>query len=73
MACINPDGKPTESGLKMLQALNSGKSTPEEVSAATDLPLFRVRGGFRDLEGAGLIAAAPAGGYALTENGRRII
>ena len=55
MACISPDGKPTESGAKMLRALNSGLGSPEEIAGGTELPLFRVRSGLRELTQAGLV------------------
>ncbi len=54
MACISPDGKPTESGTKMLRALESGLGTPEEIAKGAGLPLFRVRSGLRELTQAGL-------------------
>ena len=54
MACISPDGKPTESGTKMLHALKSGLGSAEEIARATGLPLFRVRSGLRELTQAGL-------------------
>ena len=54
MACISPDGKPTESGTKMLRALKSGLGTPEEIARSAGLPLFRVRSGLRELTQAGL-------------------
>ena len=34
MACISPDGKPTESGTKMLRALRSRPGSPEEIAKA---------------------------------------
>jgi predicted transcriptional regulator len=54
MACISPDGKPTESGTKMLRALKAGLGTPEEIAGEAGLPLFRVRSGLRELTQAGL-------------------
>ena len=54
MACISPDGKPTESGAKMLRALKSGLGSPEEIAKDTGVPLFRVRSGLRELTQAGL-------------------
>jgi len=54
MACISPDGKPTESGARMLHALKSGLGSPEEIAKETKLPLFRVRSGLRELTQAGL-------------------
>ena len=54
MACISPDGKPTESGAKMLRALKSGLESVEKIAKDTGLPLFRVRSGLRELTQAGL-------------------
>ncbi len=54
MACISPDGKPTESGTKMLSALKSWLGSAEEIAKSTGLPLFRVRSGLRELTQAGL-------------------
>jgi len=54
MACISPDGKPTESGAKMLRALKSGLGSPEEIAKGSGLPLFRVRSGLRELTQVGL-------------------
>ncbi|MDD2777445.1 MAG: hypothetical protein PHS47_00425 [Methanocellales archaeon] len=48
MACISPDGKPTELGKKLLGAAKD-PSTPEEIASTLILPLFRVRSGLRDL------------------------
>jgi len=55
MTCISPDGKPTESGTKMLHTLKSGMGTPEEIAQSAGLPLFRVRSGLRELAQAGLV------------------
>ena len=55
MACISPDGKPTESGVKMLRALKSGLGSAEEIAQNAGLPLFRVRSGLRELTQAGLV------------------
>jgi DNA-binding IclR family transcriptional regulator len=54
MACISPDGKLSESGRRILAALER-ESTPEGVAQATALPLFRVRGALRELVAAGLV------------------
>jgi DNA-binding IclR family transcriptional regulator len=56
MACISPDGKPTESGTKMLRALQTGLGAPEEIAKEAGLPLFRVRSGLRELTEAGLVS-----------------
>jgi len=72
MACISPDGKPTESGAKMLRALKSGVGSPEEIAKVTGLPLFRVRSGLRELAQAGL-TAPQNGDYKLTDKGAELI
>jgi len=71
MACISPDGKPTESGAKMLRALKAKAGSAEEVAQKARLPIFRVRSGLRDLEQAGL--ASPKGDkYELTAKGDKL-
>ena len=72
MACISPDGKPTESGTKMLRALKSGLGSPEEIAKDAGLPLFRVRSGLRELTQAGL-ASQKNDKYELTEKGAELI
>jgi predicted transcriptional regulator len=72
MACISPDGKPTESGTKMLGALQSGLGSPEEIAGSVGLPLFRVRSGLRELTQAGL-AIEKDDKYELTEEGAKLI
>jgi hypothetical protein len=67
LACISPDGKPTESGRRLLQALED-YHTPEDIAANTKLPLFRVRSGLRELAGAGY-AKEEGGKYGLTDAG----
>ena len=72
MACISPDGKPTESGAKMLRALQAGLGSPEEVASKAGLPLFRVRSGLRELTEAGL-AKQRDNKYELSEKGAEMI
>jgi len=72
MACISPDGKPTESGTKMLKALKSGGGTAEEIAKVSGLPVFRVRSGLRELTQAGL-AAEENGSYKITDSGYELI
>lgn len=72
MACVNPDGKPTESGTKMLRALKSGLASADEIAQSTGLPLFRVRSGLRDLAGAGL-ATQTDEHYQITDKGAELI
>ena len=72
MACVSPDGKPTESGTNMLRALKSGLGSPEEIAKDAGLPLFRVRSGLRELAEAGL-ANQKDDRYELTERGAELI
>jgi len=72
MACVTPEGKPTESGKKMLNALKSGATSPEEVAKISGLPLFRVRSGLRDMVQADLVKEEE-GKYKLTEKGGKFI
>lgn len=72
MACVSPDGKPTESGTKMLRALKSGLGSPEDIAKDAGLPLFRVRSGLRELAEAGL-ANQKDDRYELTEKGAELI
>ena len=68
MPCVSDDGKPTESGVKMLQALKAGKTTPEQIAAATEMSLYRIRSGIRELVAAGYVVESD-GSYALTAQG----
>lgn len=68
MACIGDQGELTESARSMLAAL-ALSATPEDVAANTGLPLFRVRGGLREMAQAGLVEVND-GAYSLTERGR---
>ena len=71
-ACVSPDGKPTESGAKMLRTLQEGTRSAEDVAGATGLPLFRVRGGLRDLAQAGL-AKAEGEGFRISSKGVELL
>jgi predicted transcriptional regulator len=72
MACLNPDGKPTESGTKMLRALKSGLGSPEEIAKGAGLPLFKVRSSLRELTQAGL-ANQKNDKYEVTDKGAELI
>lgn len=69
MPCVSPDGKPTESGVKMLEALQAGNKSPEDIASATGMALYRVRSGIRDMVAAGF-AAESDGSYTITEQGK---
>lgn len=72
MPCVSPDGKPTSSGIAMLQALKNGASSPEEIASKTGHPLFRVRSGLRDLKNAGFLEEK-SDRYVLSESGAAVI
>lgn len=71
MGCITPDGKPTESGRKMLIAIKD-HHLPEDIAEETKLPLYRVRSGLRDLLEAGYVKEEQ-GKYSLTDAGREAL
>jgi DNA-binding IclR family transcriptional regulator len=66
MPCVTPDGKPSETGIVTLKAVQGGAKTPEAVQAATGNPMFKVRSGLRDLVNAGFLELK-GGEYSLTE------
>ena len=68
MACVNPDGSLSPSGLILLRALDAA-GAERDLAGRSGRPLFQVRSGLRELESAGLVRAVPAG-FELTEGGR---
>lgn len=72
MACISPDGKPTESGTKLLRALKLGLSSAEDIAPEIGLPLFRVRSGLRELAGAELVTEKGES-YELSPKGSELV
>ncbi len=68
MPCVSVDGTPTPSGLSVLAAIRSGKTTPEEIAGAADMSLYRVRSGLRQLAQAGYVAESN-GLFSLTSPG----
>ena len=71
MACISPDGKPTMLGEKIIEAAKEPR-TPEEIASTLILPLFRVRGGLRDLAEAGYLKEEH-GKYMITDKGLKAL
>ncbi len=72
MSCVTPEGRPTELGRKILNALKQGRHSPEEIAKEAGLPLFRVRSGLRDMMAAGL-AELQGEEYHLTEKGANFL
>ena len=72
MACISPDGKPTESGMRTLRALKAWQKSPEEVAQETGQPVFKVRSGLRDLSQAGLVSQQDDK-YELSSEGAKLL
>ena len=64
---MRPDGTLSTSGKFLLSAVKGG-SMAEDVSAATGMPLYRVRSGLRELEEGGFVSAQD-GHYSQTEKG----
>ena len=72
MACVGSDGRPTDTGIKMLSALKAGMSSPEDIAQHSSRPLFRVRSGLRELTQAGLVKQTEDR-YELTEQGAKFL
>ena len=72
MACINPDGKPIESGTRILRALKSGLGTPDDIAKESGLALFRIRSGLRELAEAGFVQKNDYI-YQITDKGTELI
>ena len=68
MPCVSVDGLPTPSGLKVLSALRSGKTVPEDVAVEADMSLYRVRSGLRQLAQVGYVTESD-GVFSLTDRG----
>jgi predicted transcriptional regulator len=69
MPCVNPEGKPTETGKKVLQALrDNGLCTAEKVAETTGIALFRIRSGLRDMVEVELVELV-GDKYNITEKG----
>ena len=69
MACLNSDGSLTVVAGAILDALTKARE-PEAIAAATGLPLYRVRGGLRELAQAGVVEESE-GGYGVATRRRR--
>jgi predicted transcriptional regulator len=72
MPCVSPDGKPTSSGMALLQSLKDGALTPKEIADKTGQPLFRVRSGLRELKNAGFVEETEDK-YSLSKNGKTLV
>ena len=72
MPCVSPDGKPTSSGMALLQSLKDGALSAEEIAKKTGQPLFRVRSGLRELKNTGFIDDRDEQ-FTLSDTGRKIV
>jgi len=72
MPCVSPDGKPTSSGMALLQSLKDGALSAEAVAKKTGQPLFRVRSGLRELKNAGFIEERDEQAT-LSDTGRQLV
>jgi len=72
MPCVSPDGKPTSSGMALLQSLKEGSLSPKDIADKTGQPLFRVRSGLRELKNAGFVEEAEDK-YGLSNKGKTLV
>jgi predicted transcriptional regulator len=68
MPCIDSSGPMTEIARKILAAMADGAPV-NEIAEKTNLPLYRIRSGARELVEAGLVETKDEA-YVLTEAGR---
>lgn len=68
MACVDDRGALTPVAATILRTLGEGASAAV-VAGAAGLPLYRVRGGLRELLEAGLVQEGDGGMYAPTARG----
>ena len=71
MACVNGQGELSDSARRMLMVLQH-PATPEDVASRTELPLFRVRAGLREMAEAGLVELKD-GSYTPSQQGRALL
>lgn len=67
---MNPDGSLSGSVKAMLGTIVRSTLPPDRIATETNIPLFRVRSGHREMESAGLVETAADGTYAITASGR---
>ena len=72
MAVVGPDGAPTESGAKILLAIQAGFVSPEDIARYSSLAISIVRSGLRDMERARLVRRS-GDLYELDEKGSSIL
>ncbi len=72
MPCVTPDGKPTTSGKRVLDALKDAALTPEEIARIVGQPLFKVRSSLRELKAAEWLSETE-GKYKLTDQGKTVL
>ena len=72
MPCMSSDGKPTSSGITLLESLKDGALSAEEIANRTAQPLFRVRSGLRELKNAGFIEDRNEK-YMLSDSGHKVV
>ena len=71
MACIDPEGRLSWAGRRILTAIQNPAKL-EEVAQQTDLPRYRLRSGLREMIGAGL-AEEKNETYVITTKGRSLL
>jgi len=71
MACIDEKGSLTETGRRLLGALQTPR-TPEQLAGELALPVFRVRAQLREAEESGVVTER-GGAYSRTPLGSSLI
>lgn len=73
MACVNGDGKLTQSAKELLNALDGEYKTAKDLTNEVDMPVFQIRSSLRDAKSMGFVSADENEAYTLTDGGRKMI
>ncbi|MCE7792433.1 hypothetical protein K8O68_08390 [Salipaludibacillus sp. CUR1] len=72
MACVNGDGKLTQSAKNILEAVDESPKSPADLSKELAIPLFKIRSSMRDMVSMGLVQETE-GAYQLAPGGRKML
>ncbi|GEL09225.1 hypothetical protein [Salisediminibacterium halotolerans] len=73
MACVNGDGKLTQSAKDLLEALDGESKSAKQLAAEVDMPVFQIRSSLRDANSMGFVTSEDNEAYTLTDGGRKML
>ncbi|SES19053.1 hypothetical protein [Salipaludibacillus aurantiacus] len=72
MACVNGNGKLTQSAKNILQAVENSPKSPADLSRELAIPMFKIRSSMRDMASMGLVQETE-GAYQLAPGGKKML